>query len=871
MQQRIRSAMGQQTLAWLGLAGLGVFAMVLALLKGAAAPQSTGADWAGHPSDDWITVNKDYSSQRYVNLDQITPANVSQLKEVCEIQLNDPVWFNGGLLKVGRTLYVTTLRATYAFDAANCQLRWKKPINFQQLPASNNQRGAGYLDGRIFRGTADGRVMALDAKTGQVVWETMMNSAADPKKHEAFNSAPVAWQGKVFIGIIVGDAGIAGRLMAFDAVTGTELWRFDTTMGKHAGGGLWTTYSLDPKTGEVFAGVANPYPDFNRNFDKDDDTALTNSVISVDAINAKLNWSYQAVPHDDHDWDLATAPTLYRTRAGKEMLAITGKGGRVYGIDRDTHTLVFNTPATTVAHDDEPLDKTWKLVCPGVQGGAMFNGTAYHPGTGMLYVGMSDHCAFYTKNKAFKPLGGTVVKDWSAAAKLKAPKGWITAMDGETGHILWQYRAESQVQAGLVPTKSGLLFAGDSNGNLFAFDAKSGAVLKRIDVKGALNNGLISYEVKGEQYVAAAVGGITENPHSVAGPLRVSIFGLHSSGPPEIVKLDRLQPVITGLPPSSAVYWQACLQCHGFDGSGVSAPSIIRQSQLADPQLLKHFLETVPPPMPRLYPGMLEEEDVEMIAEHLRTFVFKCGQPGGQSCKPPGEPKTGGTAAWRAVYSVLTSPRCLNCHPGPTAGPFTVGPVSPAWPARAFDYPRQGDDRHPHYYGIMRGAEVDETTGKLDNKGAPFARCASCHGSENNPTTGIPGAKDEKTGITAWHLTPAEMAWESSPGVPFTGAELCAQLKDPARNGGRDYKALLEHVKTDALVLWGFDPGTRLNGEPRTTPPISHEEFVDRFEDWIDAGAPCPGPSDLDERSSNEPAHSLAAQVAKRTQSSGLR
>ncbi len=369
----------------------------------------------------------------------------------------------------------------------------------------------------------------------------------------------------------------------------------------------------------------------------------------------------------------------------------------------------------------------------------------------------------------------------------------------------------------------------------------------------------------------AAVGGIGESPHSVAGPLRVSIFSLHGSSPPEIVKLDRFPLAITGLPAFAAVYWQACLQCHGFDGSGVSAPSIIRQSQLADPRLLKVFPETVPPPMPRLYPGMLEEEDVEMIAEHLRTFVFKCGQPGGQSCKPPGEPKTGGRAAWRAVYSVLTSPRCLNCHPGPTAGPFTVGPISPAWPARAFDYPRQGDDRHPHYYAILRGAEIDETTGKLDNKGAPFARCASCHGTENNPRTGIPGAKDAKTGATAWHLAPVEMAWESSPGVPLTGAELCAQLKDPARNGGRTLHDLLVHVQTEPLVLWAWHPGTRLNGEERTMPPLSHEDFVNTFEKWIDTGAPCPAPPDFEESSSNEAAHSLAAQVAKRTQSSGLR
>jgi len=93
------------------------------------------------------------------------------LKEVCEIQLNEPVWFSRGLLKVGRTLYVTTLRGTYAFDAATCALRWRHVIEFKQTLAASGNRGPGYLDGRLFRGTADGRVLALDAQTGEVLWD----------------------------------------------------------------------------------------------------------------------------------------------------------------------------------------------------------------------------------------------------------------------------------------------------------------------------------------------------------------------------------------------------------------------------------------------------------------------------------------------------------------------------------------------------------------------------------------------------------------------------------------------------------------------------------------------------------------------------
>jgi alcohol dehydrogenase (cytochrome c) len=786
--------------------------------------------------DDWITVNKDYSSERYVDLDQISPKNVGDLKEVCEIQLNEPVYFNSGLLKVGRTLYVTTLRGTYAFDAATCLLRWRHVIEFKQLFAGLSNRGVGYLDGKVFRGTVDGRVIALDASTGRLLWDVQ---AAYPAQHEAFSSAPIAWDGKLFIGIIVSDNGIAGRLMAFDVNTGKQLWQFETTLGHPSGGGLWTTYSLDPASGEVFAGVANPYPDFNRDIAPGDKafTVYTNSVISVDAASGRLNWHFQAVPLDDHDWDLAAAPTLYRTLAGKDMLAIAGKSGRVYGIDRSTKTLAFSTAATTLENDEEPLTQSWMHVCPGLQGGAMFNGTAYHPGIGALYVGMSDHCAWYIKNPNLIPeIGGFAIKDWSAAAKLRAPKGWITAVDGATGAILWRYQAESQVLAGLVPTKSGLLFAGDTHGNLLVFDATNGRVLKRIDVGGALNSGLISYQVDAEQYVAAAVGGTTENPSTVAGPLRVSIYGLHGPDKPQSVTLNRLEPSDSPKVPAVAwLYIQNCAQCHGTPRqaaeTGSSAPPIGRQSQLADPELLKQFLATVPPPMPRLYPGVLEEKDVEMLAQFLKTNVFNCGPNELQSCAPPAKPTSSGTTAWRAIYSVLTSPRCINCHP--------VSSKLPAFVGYAQDYPRQGDDRHPHYYTVVRGDVAPNGAGM----GTPFERCTSCHGTTNDPQTGIPGTIDPAApGPPApfWALAPAAMAWESAPGLPLTGAQLCAQLKDPARNGNRTLSDLLHHLEDEPLVKWAFNPGTRPNGEPRTTPPISHAALVQEFQTWMNEGAPCP-------------------------------
>jgi alcohol dehydrogenase (cytochrome c) len=795
-----------------------------------------GLAFAAPTADDWFTMNKDYSAQRYVDLDQINKDNVGDLKEVCEVGLNQPVIFNSSLLMAEGTLYVATNSQTVAIDATTCAVRWRDVIAPTRSPVGVGNRGLAYWDGKVFRGTNDGRVLAFDAKTGQILWDV---EEADTKKLEMFVSAPIAWQGKVFIGIAFSDAGIAGRLLALDANSGKELWRFQTTLGFNAGGGFWSSYSLDPSTGEVFAGVANPHPDFNRDVAQDDPirTVYTNSLISVDAGTGQLNWHYQAAPRDDHDWDLATTPTLYRTPSGKDMAAIAGKDGYVYGLDRATHALAFKVPGTTLENNDVPLDKTWRHICPGLQGGAMFNGAAYWPGVGTLFVGMADHCAWYVKDPKFGDMGGAALKDWAAAAKLKAPKGWITAFDAERGRVLWRYQADSQVLAGLVPTRSGLLFAGDTRGNLLALDSATGVLLKRIDAGGALNNGLISYVVGGEQYVAAAVGGMTENPSPVAGPLRVVVYGLHAPDHPTVVMLDRLSPPsLFGITVGAAIYGQACSQCHSLAGIGGSAPPMLRQSQLADPELLKTFLMTVLPPMPHLYPGLLDDDDVRELAAYLKTDVFKCGPDAPQSCDAPTHPTSGGSKEWQAIYSVVTSPRCINCH----------AVASAKLPEFINDYPRQGDDRHPHYYAVTRGDtfpfETAEKTGTVHpGQGTRYLLCGSCHGTHNDPVAGIPGAEDPAhPGQPFWVMAPAKMAFEKSPGVALSGPELCAHLKDKNVNGNRELADTLHHIATEFLVVWAWDPGKRPNGETRTTPPIGHDDFVLDFSKWMDDGAPCP-------------------------------
>jgi hypothetical protein len=164
-----------------------------------------------------------------------------------------------------------------------------------------------------------------------------------------------------------------------------------------------------------------------------------------------------------------------------------------------------------------------------------------------------------------------------------------------------------------------------------------------------------------------------------------------------------------------------------------------------------------------------------------------------------------GVAAWEQVYSVLTSPRCINCH-------------------TATNYPQQGDDRHRHVANVVRGPE---------GKGVPGLNCAGCHQETNADSTGVPGGHN-------WHLAPLEMRWQDINDQPLSSAAVCRQLTDRSRNHNLDGPGLLKHHEEEPLVKWAWDPGRRPDGSARTLPPLTHEQFITATRRWVEAGTPCP-------------------------------
>jgi mono/diheme cytochrome c family protein len=163
-----------------------------------------------------------------------------------------------------------------------------------------------------------------------------------------------------------------------------------------------------------------------------------------------------------------------------------------------------------------------------------------------------------------------------------------------------------------------------------------------------------------------------------------------------------------------------------------------------------------------------------------------------------------GLAAWQEIYSVMSHPRCINCHTGS-------------------DYPQQGDHRHRHLFNVVRGPE---------GKGVPALQCATCHQSANADSTGVPGAP-------GWHLAPLSIKWQDANDNILSSSAVCKIVSDPKKNGGLDGAALVKHHQTE-LVKWAWKPGFRNDGTARSTPPINYEQFMAATRTWVQVGMPCP-------------------------------
>ncbi len=598
-----------------------IAAMVLAASAGKA---------AGPVDTHWPSYNGTVNGQRYSPLDQINVQNVASLKEVCRLKVDDSGTFQAGLIQIDGTLYLTNAHDTLAVDVTTCTQRWRNVYKPEQEELYQINRGVAFANGKLFRGTPDARLLAIDAATGKTLWQ---QQAGDPGQGEFFSSVPIIWQGLLITGAAGSDWGVRGRVMAYEQETGREVWRFYTIprgketgaetwkvpeSSRYGGGGSWTTYTLDMSSGEVFVPVGNPAPDFAPSH-RPGANLFTDSMVVLDARTGALKWWHQMLTNDGLDLDLAAAPMLYWNSKGRPMVAIGSKDGYLYGVDRETKKRVFKVPVTTVQMPDRAPTTTGVHGCPGPLGGVEWNGPAYDHLTKQIVVGSVDQCATFKSDEVeFRPgqflFAGSYILD-------DTKSGWVRAVNPDSGALRWEYHADAPVVAGITPTAGGVTFTGDMGGNFIAFESATGKVLLKTATGGALAGGVITYALGGIQYVAITSGNVSSRlSFGEGGKPSVVIYALPehaksvSPAPQAAAAIAPAVATAALAPPDvgrgKELFGKNCTACHGSQGEGSSGPALKGLRSRLDMAATINWIENPSAKMPRLYPSTLAAQAV---------------------------------------------------------------------------------------------------------------------------------------------------------------------------------------------------------------------------------------------------------------------
>lgn len=497
----------------------------------------------------WLTYSGTNLSQRYSTLTSIHAKNVRDLELKWVFQAASFEKFEATPLVVDGILYtVQAPNDIVAMDAATGRIFWTyshTPSKESRVCCGRVNRGLAVLGDSLFMGTIDGRLIAVDAKSGKALW----NIAVDkPEAGYSLTHAPLVVKDKVIVGVAGGEYGIRGYLAAYEAATGKEVWRFNTVPGpgepgnetwagdswKTGGGSVWVTGSYDAATNLTYWGIGNPGPDWNGD-GRLGDNLYSDCVVALDADTGKLKWHYQFTPHDELDYDAVQVPVLGdlevqgRTRA---VIMWANRNGLYYVLDRKTGEFLTGKPFTKVTWMDgfdakgrpkkvegAAPSKEGTLIYPGVQGGTNWYSPSYSPRTGLFYFSAWDgsYSTFvkapdkYVEGQRF--LGGYPRSSFglSRGAQVNTRKpdqghGAVMAVDGATGEKKWQLDFIDVTDSGILTTASDLLFTGNREEHFFAIDARTGKVLWRTSLGGAMANGPITYAVNGQQYVAVAAG-----------------------------------------------------------------------------------------------------------------------------------------------------------------------------------------------------------------------------------------------------------------------------------------------------------------------------------------------------------------------------
>ena len=510
---------------------------------------------AAQEPQNWLTYSGGYASLRHSLLKQIDTNNAKNLEQKWVFQVDSSLQnFEATPLVVDGVMYFTQpINDVVALDAKTGRVFWiyrhNLPNDIKPCCGSVN-RGVAVLGNKVFVGTLDGQLIALDAKSGTPVWVDKV--APNYATGYSLTMAPLVVKDKVITGVAGGEFGIRGYIVAFDAETGKEAWRFNTVPApgepgheswqgdawERGGGPVWLTGSYDPELNLTYWGIGNPGPDWNPK-QREGDNLYSSSVVALDADTGRLKWHYQFTPNDGYDYDSVQIPVLVdMTWNGtpRKLMLWGNRNGNFYVLDRSNGNFLLGKPFVKVnwmsgfTPNGRPIQTpqlAGQPTFPGNQGGTNWYSPSFSPNTGLFYLSIwDDYGSIYTPQPAeykagtvfgggsprpFTPVPGApavptlrrgAINNWTEAVG----HGAVIAIDPKTGDRKWTYYMTDVTDSGILTTASDVLFTGGREGYFQAIDARNGQLLWKSNLGGQMAAGPMTYQVDGKQYVAIAAG-----------------------------------------------------------------------------------------------------------------------------------------------------------------------------------------------------------------------------------------------------------------------------------------------------------------------------------------------------------------------------
>ena len=539
-------------------------ASILAWTGGASA--NADLQKLGQNPADWVMPTGDYANHRYSTLNQINTQNVKNLRPVWTFSTGVLRGHEGSPLVIGDVMYLTTPfpNTVFALDLNNNgRILWKyepkqDPNVIPVMCCDTVNRGVAYGDGKIFLDQADATLVALDAKTGRLVWKAVNG---DPKKGETMTGAPTVVKDKVIVGISGGEFGVRGRMTAYNIKDGSLAWKAystgpdnemlidpqkTTSLGvpigadsslkswegdqwKIGGGDVWGWTAYDPDLNLVYYGSGNPSTWNPAQRPGDNKWSMT--IFARDPDTGMAKWVYQMTPHDEWDYDGVNEMVLADlTVDGKPVKALVhfDRNGFAYTLNRDTGELLvaqkYDPAVNWATHVDMKTgrpevvqkystqangpDHNTKGVCPAALGSKDEQPAAYSPETKLFYVPTNHVCMDYEPFKVSYTAGQPYV---GATLSMFPPPGQdnlgnFIAYDASSGKIVWSDPEPFSVWSGALATAGGVVFYGTLEGYLKAVDMKTGHELYRFKTPSGIIGNVMTYEHGGTQYVAVLSG-----------------------------------------------------------------------------------------------------------------------------------------------------------------------------------------------------------------------------------------------------------------------------------------------------------------------------------------------------------------------------